>query len=162
MAALRTAIDRRGVPLREVRAGDRLRGGDGCSLEVLHPPRRGILGSDNANSLVLSVEYRGRRILLPGDLESPGLGRRAGRGAAALRRADGPAPRQPPEQLAGTGRLVPTALGRVQRRRPLELAARGRALIGLGGQVLHTFEGGAIEVRIDATGVKVSEFVGQR
>ena len=40
---------------------------------MLHPPRRGILGSDNANSLVLAVEYRGRRIVLPGDLESPGL-----------------------------------------------------------------------------------------
>ena len=47
--------------------------GDDCLVEVLHPPRRGILGSDNANSLVLAVEYRGRRIVLPGDLESPGL-----------------------------------------------------------------------------------------
>ena len=31
------------------------------------------LASDNANSIVLLVEFQGRRILLPGDLESPGL-----------------------------------------------------------------------------------------
>ena len=31
------------------------------------------MGSDNANSIVLAVEYLGRRILLTGDLESPGL-----------------------------------------------------------------------------------------
>jgi competence protein ComEC len=31
------------------------------------------VGSDNANSVTLGVEYAGRRILLPGDLESPGI-----------------------------------------------------------------------------------------
>lgn len=70
--ALRQAILAAGVPLKEIWAGDRLRGGD-CAIEVLHPPRRGTLGSDNSNSIVLSVEYEGRRLLLPGDLESPGL-----------------------------------------------------------------------------------------
>ena len=30
-------------------------------------------GSDNANSIVLEIVYEGRRVLLPGDLESPGL-----------------------------------------------------------------------------------------
>lgn len=32
-----------------------------------------MYGSDNANSIVLLVEHAGRRLLLPGDLESPGL-----------------------------------------------------------------------------------------
>ena len=32
-----------------------------------------MLGSDNANSLVLMVQYLDHRILLTGDLESPGL-----------------------------------------------------------------------------------------
>src|SRR5213595_92813 len=31
------------------------------------------MGSDNANSITMGVEYAGRRILLPGDLESPGI-----------------------------------------------------------------------------------------
>jgi competence protein ComEC len=70
---LRAAIERAGVPIREVWAGDRLRVGADVTIDVLHPPRRGVVGSDNANSVTLSIEYAGRRVLLPGDLESPGL-----------------------------------------------------------------------------------------
>ena len=33
----------------------------------------GVSGSDNSNSIVLEIIYQGRRILLPGDLEAPGL-----------------------------------------------------------------------------------------
>lgn len=73
ISALQTAIRRANVPIREIYAGDRLRIDPACTVEVLHPPRGGIIGSDNANSLVLSVEYAGRRILLTGDLEPPGL-----------------------------------------------------------------------------------------
>jgi len=71
--ALREAIREAEVPVREISAGDRLWGGEGCRIEALHPPRRGVIGEDNANSIVLAIEYRGRRILIPGDLESPGL-----------------------------------------------------------------------------------------
>jgi competence protein ComEC len=31
------------------------------------------VGNDNANSITLAVEHAGKRLLLPGDLESPGL-----------------------------------------------------------------------------------------
>lgn len=70
---LREAIERSGVPLRAISAGDRLSNSGGFELGVLHPPRKGVLGSDNANSILLLCEYAGRRILLTGDLESPGL-----------------------------------------------------------------------------------------
>ena len=72
--ALRDAIDRHGVPIREV-AGRRPPAGRRRLHAGSAPPAAGaaIVGSDNANSLVLAVEYLGRRILLPGDLESPGL-----------------------------------------------------------------------------------------
>jgi len=73
LEALRDAITSAGVPLRELDATLRLDGGDGVELEILHPPPSGVIGSDNANSIVLRVGYRGRNILLPGDLESPGL-----------------------------------------------------------------------------------------
>jgi competence protein ComEC len=72
VAELRRAVERAGVPIRVLRAGDRLDAG-AARIEVLHPPRNGILGSDNANSLVVLVEYAGRRLLLTGDLEPPGL-----------------------------------------------------------------------------------------
>jgi competence protein ComEC len=71
--ALRLAIERAGVPVRQIWAGDRLRLGAHVTMEVLHPPRRGVIGNDNANSITLMVQYDGGRILLPGDLESPGL-----------------------------------------------------------------------------------------
>jgi competence protein ComEC len=71
--ALREAIGKSGVPLSEVWSGDRLRARNDVRIEVLHPPRRGVLGSDNANSIVLAIEYQGRRVLLTGDLEPPGL-----------------------------------------------------------------------------------------
>ena len=73
ITALRTAIEKSGVPLHEVWSGDRLRSGGDARIEVLHPPRRGVLGSDNANSIVLAIEFEGRRLLLTGDLEPPGL-----------------------------------------------------------------------------------------
>ncbi len=69
LAAIRAA----GVPVRQVWSGDRLRVGPDVTLHVLHPPRRGVIGNDNANSITLAVEHAGRRVLLPGDLESPGI-----------------------------------------------------------------------------------------
>jgi competence protein ComEC len=40
---------------------------------ALHPPIGGVTGSDNANSLCIFIEFAGRKILLPGDLEPPGM-----------------------------------------------------------------------------------------
>ena len=52
--------------------------GGPVQIDVLHPPQRGLLTpdpdrSDNAHSIVLAVQYAGHRLLLPGDLESPGM-----------------------------------------------------------------------------------------
>ncbi|MCH8922835.1 MAG: ComEC/Rec2 family competence protein, partial [Planctomycetes bacterium] len=78
---LMEAIEAAGVPVEQVYQGDRLKTRGDCTIEVLYPPEFGVLGgargydlfNDNANSIVLSVEYQGRRVLLPGDLEWPGL-----------------------------------------------------------------------------------------
>jgi len=67
------AIHRARVPVHEIWSGDRLHIGPDVTVQVMHPPKNGVLGTDNANSLTLGVEYAGRRILLPGDLESPGI-----------------------------------------------------------------------------------------
>ncbi len=71
--ALQQAIQRAGVEIRPLFQGQRLAVGPEVGVEVWHPPRDGIVGSENANSLVLGIEYAGARILLPADLESPGL-----------------------------------------------------------------------------------------
>jgi competence protein ComEC len=70
---LRAAIRDAGVPIRQIWAGDRLRAGPDVILDVLHPTRTGVIGSDNANSMIVAVEHAGRAVLLPGDLESPGI-----------------------------------------------------------------------------------------
>jgi competence protein ComEC len=78
--ALGQAIDRAGVPIEIIRAGDVIPA-QGCELRVLHPPPEGVPPKnqrddrDNANSLVLAIEYAGRRMLLPGDLEKTGIDR---------------------------------------------------------------------------------------
>lgn len=70
---LRAAIRSHSVPLHEIHAGDKLRIGPHLQIDVLHPRRKGVIGSNNANSVTLAVEYDTRRVLLPGDLESPGI-----------------------------------------------------------------------------------------
>jgi competence protein ComEC len=68
---LRHAIAEAGLPIEKLAAGDALVAGD-CVARVVHPPRDGVEGNDNAQSIVLSVEYGGRRVLLTGDLEGEG------------------------------------------------------------------------------------------
>ncbi len=70
---LREAIARHAVPVREIYSGQRLAAGEGTTIEVLHPTKKGVYGSDNANSIVLLIEHAGQRVLLTGDLESAGL-----------------------------------------------------------------------------------------
>jgi competence protein ComEC len=67
-------LERRGIPTRIIKAGDRLIAGD-ATLEVLHPPPVGPNGNENARSLVLEVRHAGHSLLLTGDLEGPGLER---------------------------------------------------------------------------------------
>ncbi len=45
----------------------------GVSYHVLHPRPGQVAESDNASSLCLLLEYAGKRVLLPGDLEGSGL-----------------------------------------------------------------------------------------
>ena len=72
---LQAAIDAAHVPIRCFRERDGVVRPDGVEIEVLHPPSEGVDGNDNANSLVMIVQYQGEQILLPGDLEGNGLER---------------------------------------------------------------------------------------
>lgn len=180
IAELRSAIDRHGVSLREVSTGDHLQVGDNCSAEVLHPSRfvvqasrlpnqpvqasrppgrPGHHDSGNANSLVLAIDYRGRRIVLPGDLETPGLDdmltqepRRcdvlmAPHHGSRISNSPGLAAWCKPRWVvfSGDGRWsLP------------EIDSTYRAV---GSQTLHTHNCGAIRVQINAEGVHVSPFV---
>jgi competence protein ComEC len=67
-------LARRRIPIRIVKAGDRLTAG-AVGLEVLHPPAVGPEGNENTRSLVLRVRHENHTILLTGDLEGVGLER---------------------------------------------------------------------------------------
>jgi competence protein ComEC len=64
-------IERHGVPMRILSAGDRLTAGD-VVIEVLHPPAAGPEGNENSRSMVLRFVHRGHVLLLTGDLEGAG------------------------------------------------------------------------------------------
>jgi competence protein ComEC len=74
LVVLRASLNEAGVPIKALAAGDALVAGE-CIVKVLHPPEKGVGGNDNAQSIVLSVEHDGRRVLLTGDLESEGMRR---------------------------------------------------------------------------------------
>ncbi len=74
LAALRQDLRSRGVTIHEVQSRDNLPAPSGCRLRILHPSGlRRPAATDNALSLVLSVQCRGGSLLLPGDLEGRGL-----------------------------------------------------------------------------------------
>jgi competence protein ComEC len=66
-------VDQRQIPIRLLQAGDRLAMDNSALITILHPPGDRRFDSDNQNSIVLLIEYAGRRILLTGDLEREGL-----------------------------------------------------------------------------------------
>jgi competence protein ComEC len=68
------ALGRRGVPIVHVAAGDRIQAGE-AALDVLHPPAGWAGGTENSRSVVVQVRYKGRSVLLTGDLEAEGLTR---------------------------------------------------------------------------------------
>ncbi|MBI85626.1 MAG: DNA internalization-related competence protein ComEC/Rec2 [Planctomycetaceae bacterium] len=67
------SLEKNGIHPQKIDAGDLVHISHETRIEVLHPPAMGSSGSDNSNSIVLEITYQGRRILLPGDLETPGL-----------------------------------------------------------------------------------------
>lgn len=67
------SASRLGVPIRLVQAEDQLRVDDDVAVTVLHPAGTFRGRNDNANSVVLRIDYAARSILLTGDLERDGL-----------------------------------------------------------------------------------------
>jgi competence protein ComEC len=155
---LREAIERAHVPIRELCAGNHLSGGPGCGLEILHPPPHGLPSTSNANSIVVSLEYEGRRVILPADLSSPGL--------------DDLLAERP---LHCDMLLVPHHGSRTSM--PQELSAWStpdwavfsadhrydtsavEAIYARRGRVLHTADTGAVMARVDGKGLRVETFV---
>ena len=156
---VKAAIDAARVPIREVRAGDCLEDAANCRLDVLHPPQTGVQGNDNANSVVLTAEYFGHRVILPGDLESPGLDRLLARqplGCDVLLAPHHGSRQSNSPGLAAWARPAWVVLSGDGRWSLPEIDATYRAV---GGRTRHTFLDGAVQVTIDKSGTKVETFL---
>lgn len=158
LETLSAAIRRNGVPVREVFAGDRLQGGRECQIEVLHPPRRGVLGGDNANSIVLAVKHQGHQMLLPGDLASPGLEdvlAEEPRDCDVLLAPHHGSRSSDPPGLAAWCRPEWVIISGGHRWDSHETMAQYRTA---GSQILHTGEVGAVAVEASSKGLAVKPF----
>jgi competence protein ComEC len=159
LKGLKSALDSAHVPVREIRAGDELKSDANCRLEVLHPSLNTIPGNANANSVVLAVEYFGHRIILPGDLESPGLNDLLAKEPMhcdvllaphhGSRQSNSPG-------LAAWSRPAWVVLSGDGRWSLPEIDATYQAV---GSQTIHTFRNGALEVIIDKNGTTVETFL---
>ena len=156
--ALAEALDEAGVPHEIVFGGDRLAAGEDVAIEVLHPPADGVIGSDNANSIVLLIELAGRRILLPGDLESPGLDDVLAEEPIDVDIAMAPhhgSIRSSPAGFAAwcMPEYVIVSGGNSRAASPAIDAYRQS-----GAKVLHTADDGAVTVTLSRTGVEVDAY----
>lgn len=151
----------RDIPIRIVKAGDRLSAGE-VVLEVLHPPAAGPEGNENARSLVLLVRHAGHAILLTGDLEGAGLQRVVGelapRRVEVMMAPHHGSPRTNTSELVQWAR--PSIVVSCQGRPPPSTEVR-QLYRQIGARVLDTQRHGAVTVRSHASGLVVETFTTQ-
>lgn len=128
-------------------------------LRVLHPSTSETFGSDNSRSLVLEMEYAGQRVLLPGDLETPGLELLLSRETRPYDVVMAPhhgSERSIPARFAGWSRPKHVVIsGDEEDRRDSTLAAYSAS----GAEVFHTADCGAVVFEMGADGsIRVQPF----
>lgn len=158
-AELQRLLVAQGIPIEEVELGDRLTLDSVTRGDVIYPDRLGSFGSDNSNSLVLVVESAGRRVMLPGDLEAPGIDYVMDEPPThcdvllaphhGSRRSDPPgfAAWSTPEVVVVSG-----TTSTVDRNVQLTYQQAG-------ARVLYTAQRGAISAVVDAGGVEISTYL---
>lgn len=160
--------EERGIPVRRLRAGERFELG-GARFSVLlsgehefpHQVR------PNERSLVLAVDYAGRRLLLTGDAGEATERVLLDRYVSALRSDvlkvghHGSRFSTSPAFLAAVAPRVAIISVRADPRRRLPDEGVLERLRSSGAQVIRTDESGAVTVAVDATGrISVTEFLG--
>lgn len=140
-----------------VAAGDRLQLDGGVSIEVLNPPPQGIVGSDNANCIVMSVQYAGHGILLTGDIATPGIEMLMNEAPTPYDVVQAPhhgSSYSSPEKFASWSTPM---FAVICGSKTDGLAAR-TVYEAHGAKVLNTADCGAITVTIDPGGIEVQTF----
>lgn len=140
-----------GTPSEVVSEGASWQVGD-VTLRVMHPSTSETFGSDNSRSIVLEIEFAGRRVLLPGDLETPGLEFVMSRDTKPYDVVMAPhhgSERSVPGRFAGWARPKFVVIsGDEEDRRDSTFAAYASG----GAEVFHTADHGGVVVEISAKG----------
>ena len=155
---LAAAMRESGAAIRCLHDGDLWSLDRRSSARVLHPPRQGVRGSDNANSIVLFTECAGRSLLLPGDLEGSGLERLLSQPPQRCDVAMVPhhgSPHSAPDRFA---RWCQADWMMISGQPHEEMDHVRHALQATGCRVLHTAVDGAIRVRLHAQQVHVERW----
>ncbi len=156
--ALLDAIEKADVPIAILTSAQRIKSGK-VAIDVLHPPAAGAGDDDNANSIVLAIEYRGKRLLLPGDLEDQGLNRLVGQSpydCDVLLAPHHGSPNSHPAKFAAWSTPEWVVISGGFRGR---LAKVRQTYEADGGRVLHTARIGAVHVVIDNAGLRVGTYL---
>jgi competence protein ComEC len=150
-------LERRGVPLRVVKAGDVLSAGD-VRLEVLHPPASGPEGNENARSLVLQVRHAGHTLLLTGDLEGAGQEMVLRLPARRVEVLMAPHHGSPAANTPDLARWARPQVVVACREPPRGSRDGGQAYRDAGARYLSTGKDGAVVLRSHASGLVVETF----
>ena len=153
VAAVCEELAASGVPIQLVGADDQFLLAKQLRMRVLQPAADSQHENDNANSVVVAIDYGGRRILLTGDLEEAGLETLLARErlkADVILSPHHGSPRANTPELAAWCRpdWVIVSGGRARGNSLQKL----RDVYGPTARVLSTWESGAVSVTIDAAG----------
>jgi competence protein ComEC len=150
-------LRRHGIPMRVVKAGDRLVAGQ-VHINVLHPPAVGPEGNENSRSMVLLVRHGGQSLLLTGDLEGPGLERVLGLPPARVDVLQAP---HHGSRVANTPALAAWARPSIVvscQEPPRRPGLAEEPYSALGARFLPTWAQGAITLRCEEAGLVVETF----
>ena len=145
---LRSSLDAASVRAEQICSNSQLTWDENVRIEVLHPPPEGVIGSDNANSIVLAVEYEGVRLLLTGDLETTGLDRVVARQPLSCDIVMAPHHGSPHSDPKVFARWTTPRWTVVSRGHGHEFAEVSAAYGNVGSRVLDTAQYGAIRATV--------------
>lgn len=160
--ALKAVLAEQMIPLRTLIAGDVLQSQLNSEIACLGPSASGTGGGDNSDSIVLAISCGGRRALLTGDLEGPGLEqllRNERLGCDLLVAPHHGSAGSFPEVLASWAQPRLVVISCSERRLEPESL---RQYASSGAKVMATGEMGAIGVRMGAGGLEYSSWRGSQ
>ncbi|MGV3606240.1 MAG: ComEC/Rec2 family competence protein [Planctomycetaceae bacterium] len=157
-----TAIRAAKIPIESLASDSVFQLDPSVTTQILHPPPQGVRGSDNANSLVLLLRCGEHSLLLPGDLESPGLEdllQQQEQHCSVIMAPHHGSRRSDPVGLALWAQPKWVVISGKRDREDVANIARVRdSYEARGAQTLHTAESGTVQVILSEEGVQLKTY----